>query len=83
MLLPDIVHDKLQQLKLRQSLLTSEIFARRQFLPRATSDLPIIVSSSGKMDTASLLEGSKSNLLQEDGTTVEDDQATEITADEW
>ena len=83
MLLPDIVHDKMQQLKLRQSLLASEITAGRHFLPRAPSVLPIIVSSSGKLETASLLEGSKSNLLQEDGTTVEDDQATEITADEW
>ena len=82
-LLPDIVHDKLQQLKLRQSLLASEISARRHFLPRAPLDLPIIASSPGKMETVSTLEGSKSNLLQEDETTVEDDQATEITADEW
>ena len=84
MLLPDIVHDEMQQLKLRQSLLASEISARKHFLPRAPSGLPIIVSTSEKLETVSLLEGSKSNLLQEgDGTIVEDDQTTEITADEW
>ena len=83
MLLPDILHERVQQLKLRQSLLASEIAARRHFLPGTGLDLPIIASSSGKMETSSMLEGSKSNLLQEDGTTVEDDQATEITADEW
>lgn len=80
--LPDIVSDELHQLRLRQSLLAAEIAASKHFLTKSTSVLPVITNISGKMETAGLLDGSKSNLLQEDGTTIDDDQATEIAADE-